>query len=323
MEQALFDPDAGYYSQHISTIGRRGDFSTSATLSSTLARAIAGWLQELWRSNPSLPRTVIEIGAGDGSLAQGILKHIGLLARQSLRYHIVEASAPLAKQQVSRLGKYRRCRWYPDMQQALAETGGEAIIISNELIDAFPVELLQWGQEKQCWCQLLLDHDGSHWITRAGKPVALPVNSSLATGHNLVNGQLVERHDSYIDWLGKWIRQWQRGEMLTIDYGDLFPQLYHRRPRGTLRAYFAQNRLESLSEILARPGRQDITADIDFSDLRARTAALGLKEIAYQKQLEFISSQKVNTTGDDPATNPHGAGSAFKVLWQRRTGLPG
>jgi hypothetical protein len=34
-----------------------------------------------------------------------------------------------------------------------------------------------------------------------------------------------------------WTPHWNSGAMLTIDYGDDFPQLYHRRPHGTLRAY--------------------------------------------------------------------------------------
>jgi len=320
MEMALFDADAGYYSRHINTIGRRGDFSTSATLSHTLSRAIARWLQNIWRANPSLPRTVIEIGAGDGSLAHGIIKYIGVFARHRIQYNIVEKSDPLIQQQVARLSKHRRCRWHTDMQQALTETGGRAIIISNELIDAFPAELLQWDQKNHCWNQLLLNHNGTHWETIAGNAVPLPANSSLKTEHNFADGQIIERHDSYIDWLEQWISQWQMGEMLTIDYGNSFPQLYHRQPKGTLRAYFAQNRLESMHEILARPGHQDITADVDFSDLRNRTASLNLKEIEYQSQLEFISEQKISVKNDDPATNPHGAGRAFKVLWQRRTG---
>ena len=318
MEMALFDAEAGYYSRHINTIGRSGDFSTSATLSHTLSRAIARWLQKIWRSNPSLPRTVIEIGAGDGSLAQGIINHIGLFARHRLQYIIVEKSDPLIQQQVARLSKHRRCRWHNDMQQALSDAGGRAVIISNELIDAFPAELLQWDQKKHCWHQLLLNHNGDHWETKAGNAVTLPSNSSLNTEHNFADGQIIERHDSYIEWLKEWINQWQMGEMLTIDYGNLFPQLYHRQPRGTLRAYFAQNRLESMNEILARPGHQDITADVDFSDLRNRTACLNLKEIVYQSQLDFISEQKISINDDDPVTNPHGAGRAFKVLWQRR-----
>ena len=319
MEKALFDPDAGYYSRHISTIGRRGDFSTSPTLSTSLSRGIAAWLKERWRENPALPRNVIEVGAGDGSLAQGILGNLGILARRKLKYHIVDTSGPLVKKQLAMLGKTRRCQWHHDIKKALAEAGGKAIIISNELVDAFPAELLQWHAKDRIWHQILLFHDGTHWSSRPGNPVNLPASSSLHGHHDFLTGQKVERHDSYLDWLSGWIPEWHLGEMLTIDYGGLFPGVYHRRPRGTLRAYFAQQRLESLTEIISRPGKQDLTADIDFSDLRARSKRLGLQEIAFQTQLEFITGQKIKADPGDPATDPEGAGDAFKVLWQRRS----
>ena len=107
--------------------------------------------------------------------------------------------------------------------------------------------------------------------------------------------------------------------MLSIDYGDEFPTLYERRPNGTVRAYFAQNRFEQIHEILARPGHQDITSDIDFTDIRNRLLIDGLKEIKYQTQAEFIADHEISASTGDPSTNPHGAGEAFKVLWHRKT----
>lgn len=318
MEKALFDPDAGYYSQNIATIGRRGDFSTTSTLSPSLSQAIAGWLQQCWRDNNPLPRTIIEIGAGDGSLAQEIIRHLGVCGRRKLHYHIVEISPPLRKQQLSRLGNKRKFQWHLDMIEALESAAGKALIISNELVDAFPAELLQWNADEKRWHDILLGHDGTQWITIPGSPVELPAASSLHGTHDFENGQRVERHDSYLKWLANWLPSWHLGEMLTIDYGNVFPEIYHRRPEGTLRAYFAQQRLESLTEILSRPGKQDLTADVDFSDLRTRTAQLGLREIAFQTQVEFIAGQQVKIDRQDPAINPHGAGNAFKVLWQRR-----
>ena len=45
MARALFDPERGYYTRHIRTVGSRGDFSTSATLSPSLRGAAAAWLK--------------------------------------------------------------------------------------------------------------------------------------------------------------------------------------------------------------------------------------------------------------------------------------
>jgi len=44
MQRALYDPQRGYYTARIRTVGARGDFSTTATLSTQLGKAIAAWL---------------------------------------------------------------------------------------------------------------------------------------------------------------------------------------------------------------------------------------------------------------------------------------
>ena len=72
MARALFDPQRGYYSRNIRTVGARGDFSTSATLSPDLGRSIAAWLKA-----QSGVRHVIEIGAGSGELMQQLKRSLG------------------------------------------------------------------------------------------------------------------------------------------------------------------------------------------------------------------------------------------------------
>src|SRR5690606_25664413 len=80
MELALHHPRHGYYARRISTVGAAGDFSTTPTLSPVLARAIASWLSE--RRDI---RDVVEVGAGDGSLAEAVLASIPWLKRRRLR----------------------------------------------------------------------------------------------------------------------------------------------------------------------------------------------------------------------------------------------
>jgi len=76
MQEALYHPRFGYYSSKIQNIGSKGDFSTSATLDEGLPQAIAAWIttrakERGWRCIP-----VIEIGAGSGTLARAILRHL-------------------------------------------------------------------------------------------------------------------------------------------------------------------------------------------------------------------------------------------------------
>ena len=69
---------------------------------------------------------------------------------------------------------------------------------------------------------------------------------------------------------------WREGAMLSIDYGGTTGEIYERRPQGTLRAYRGQQRLTG-AEAYELPGRQDITADVNFEDLESWARELGWK----------------------------------------------
>ncbi len=85
MRFALYHPDVGYYTRHIRGIGRRGDFTTAPGLSPLLGRAVAHWAVSL-RGNGGLlrPWNLIEIGAGDGALAESVCAALSPLARARL-----------------------------------------------------------------------------------------------------------------------------------------------------------------------------------------------------------------------------------------------
>jgi hypothetical protein len=67
-------------------------------------------------------------------------------------------------------------------------------------------------------------------------------------------------------------------------------------------------------------GRQDLTADINFTDYRAWASELGLRETFYDTQAAFLRSQRVtpHTPADDHLFHPEGAGGAFKVVVHAR-----
>ena len=105
--------------------------------------------------------------------------------------------------------------------------------------------------------------------------------------------------------------------MLTIDYGAATAEkVYHRRPGGTMRGYFRQERIEG-GGVYARFGRQDLTADVNFADLIAWGKEYGLDNSNLSTQQEFLT--RFAAGGCTMATED--VGSAFQVLEQRR-GLP-
>jgi SAM-dependent MidA family methyltransferase len=251
MQEALYHPKFGYYTTQIKEVGRRGDFTTWPARENNLAQAVAAWVRTM------RCRHVIEVGAGSGELGQAVIKALGWWKRP--QYHIVEISPVLENQQRAKLGE--KAHWHPSLAHAVAACDGEAIIISNELVDAFPCRVFQFKAE--AWQELALRiEDGKIQETWSD---AVPPDSTVTTG-NWPDGQRVEVHESYRRWLGENLANWRKGALLTIDYGDACPGVYHRRPRGTLRSYAHHQRLEG-ADVYGAFGLRDMTADVNFSDL--------------------------------------------------------
>jgi SAM-dependent MidA family methyltransferase len=258
MARALHDPRHGYYARNIRDIGGRGDFTTAPQLSEAPGKAIAAWLCGELRQTGV--RNVIEIGPGLGTLSQQVIRNLPFLLRLRTQFHLVESSPRLSERQKSQLGA--KVRHHTSIHSALKACSGEAIVFSNELVDAFAVRVFEKAGGQ--WCELALDHSAGRTVETLLPPANLPPSSAFS--RNFPEGQRVEIHDSYRMWLESWLPDWTRGAMLTIDYGDRVERLYHRRPKGTLRAYFLHQKSEG-PEIYLNPGLRDITADVNFTDL--------------------------------------------------------
>jgi SAM-dependent MidA family methyltransferase len=304
MRRALYDPQRGYYARRITGVGRRGDFTTAPMLSETPARAIAKWAAQALSETSC--RDLIEIGPGEGKLAAAVLKHLPWHLRWRIRLHLVETSSPLAEIQRKLLGK--RATWHESPASALAACHGRAVIFSNELVDAFPVR--RFRKTRDGWQEIAVSFDADGIATESLMPPApLPESSGFSETHQV--SQCIEIHDSYRHWLTEWLPMWKSGRMLTIDYGSTADTLYQRRPNGTVRAYLLQQRLEE-PYIYQNIGRQDLTADVNFTDLMKWG-----EEWATDQSLESFGTF-LKDTSDHALTDEHGAGGSFLVLDQKR-----
>lgn len=305
MQEALYHEKYGYYTANIKGIGRGGDFTTWPALQSSLAGAIADWLLQ---HRPARKFHLIEVGAGGGHLAESLLRIIGWWNRP--HYHIVEISPVLRAAQRKRVG--RSVIWHDSMAAAVAASGGEALIISNELVDAFPCRVFQ--KQEAGWRELALRIEDGRAV-EAWRESPLPESSVFA--HDWPIGQRVEVQPSFASWQKEWVSAWRAGRMLTIDYGDRSPDIYQRRRNGSLRAYAHQQRLEG-SGVYNGFGRRDLTVDVNFTDLVHWGEQNGLKTFGLTSLAQFIGSRRE----DDPISQtlhaPGGAGQAFLVLDQGR-----
>lgn len=332
MSVALYHDQFGYYTTGIKNIGGpRGDFATSVTVSNKLGSSIAQWLIDENKNIKSRSPFwhCVEVGAGDGSLAKSILDSLPPRWRTSCRYHIVEKSPVLRSLQQEKLSSYKvlfksQVKWHDDMDSVL-KTTPHFHVVSNELVDAFPVTLLQWKDNS--WKKVFLKlednglfesfHDVSRHELSGLTTIAEPLNWPNESPQP---NQRCEVHFSYREWLHSWVPRWNSGSMLTIDYGEKFPHIYDKKIKGTLRAYFQHQRVQG-QDVYSRFGNQDITCDVNFSDLEHWGAELELNPDPLMSQSEFMHKfckSNLLEENDSYISDQEKAGNAFKVLVQRK-----
>ena len=114
MNLVLNDINNGYYGSGRANIGSRGDFVTSPSMSDDfaflLSKQINEWLiQVKIKSNSDDKLSVIEFGAGDGSLISGLLEYFFIDDKKILKnvcFIIIEPNKGMIKKQQKKLKKY-------------------------------------------------------------------------------------------------------------------------------------------------------------------------------------------------------------------------
>lgn len=256
---ALHHPQDGYYTRNVRTIGSRGDFTTVPQLTPALGLAIGRWLRDESDRRGWKRFNVIECGPGSGALASAVMKSFGWFGKRKVDLHLVETSEPLRAEQQKRV----RGTWHSTIEEALAAGEGRALVYHNEFFDAFPCRVFR--KEADGWSELHLEViEGK--LQEIFLPPTRPLPASTVFARGCTTGQRVEVFQSVHEWMRGMAASWISGATLVVDYGGSANQIYQRRPAGTLRAYRSQQRLTG-DAVYEMPGRQDITADVNFDDL--------------------------------------------------------
>ncbi len=311
MAHALYDPEHGYYAAQVVNVGRTGDFSTAATLCPAFGEALAHWAAKRAREDfPQGHFAIIEVGAGNGQLAENFLKAWRNRGIPATAYIAVENSPPL-RASLNERAKSCDFQVMDSLKDALKQCSGRAIIFHNELVDAFPARQLCWDGED--WREVGLRLQSDQLIE--GLLRFTDAVDADAPGR-VRPGQRIFIHPSYHAWLREQLAGWEAGRMLTIDYGAAYPA-------SECRAYRGQERIEG-NAIYANAGQQDITCDINFTDLQRWGEQLGRPTVGLAPQAEFLETWLPDLAARrerDEAlaflANPFGAGGAFLMLEQR------
>lgn len=337
MEQALYHPQAGYYTVHQDRLGREGDFYTSVHVSYLFGAMLARQVAEMYRiMGCPQPFIVIEFGAGDGMLARDILSWLAGKHRdcfQDLQYRIVEISARLVTRQQATLAEYvHKVNWV-DKKELIRQGPVDGVALSNELIDAFPVHLLKYSSRgwQEAWVDI--DREGKLAKRWQGPSRDFHDYFALLAWQPRQEGQVVEANLAALDWLEAVASILQRGFVITIDYGYLVEELDDPRfLDGTLLCYY---RHKVVNDPLSNVGWQDITSHANFTALMAGGKQLALETTAFMSQSKFLLNLGImqaveEMAGEDTGEAhkqalavkklafPGGMGETFKVLIQHK-----
>jgi len=322
MAAALYDAQDGYYARGAS-IGERGDFVTSPYVSPAFAASIARRLAE---DAAKLPGAIdfVEVGAGEGKFLEDLTRVLareapGVLAR--LRPVAIDRS-PAARRALSARAIKPAPRFLESAEQ-LAERSVTGWIFSNELYDALPV--VRVAGTDQGLDELRVDTEGDRFVwSRARAPEAY--REYLASFDvKLEAGQVGEISFAAGPLHRRLARALERGRIVAFDYGHTARVLYHPEARrnGTLAVHFAGFRR---GDPLSRPGEVDLTAHVNWDDLRRAGEEEGLTTVAIERQGHYLAEAGIFDFAADEKekwrvyrlVDPEGMGEELSVLIQSR-----
>jgi SAM-dependent MidA family methyltransferase len=284
MDMALYYPGLGYYTSRDLIIGKKGDFYTSPHLHKAFGAMIGRQLKEMWElmGSPSGFHAV-EIGGGAGYLCKDILDYLeGSEFLKILTFTIVELNPVMMENQKKILSSHpEKVRWVSSLSGL---SGIRGCIFSNELLDAFPVHLVQMD-------------DGLKEIhVGVKRDTFIEINKKVSSLRVIkyLNAFLPSIPWVYRTEVNLRIRDWLReideilvqGFILSIDYGYTAREYYDEdRSHGTLMCY---DRHRVNEDPFENVGKQDITAHLNFSSLKRWGDEIGLKTLGYCAQGTYL-----------------------------------
>jgi len=342
MQAALYDEQEGYYCRPgLVRQGRAGDYRTAPETSPLFAATFAWYFSklfaELFFEQGSPPTwTIFEAGAGGGEFAYGILGSFKADYPEvfsATSYVIDEVSPATRHRAAERLSEFTERLTFQRLDK-IDHPAHAGVCFSNELIDAFPVHRVIMRNGKLSELCVGLGQNDFVWVER--DPDQRVAEYCQRIELRLSEGQIAEINLEAEDFISRAAGLFARGFLVTVDYGAGRSELLDSPDRfaGTLRAF---HRHHLIDNVLARPGEQDLTTTVDWTQIKEAGGRAGLRTIRFERLDQFLLSEGILqqlsemlrrtqnqveslrlSTSAREMIMPHGLAASFQVLVQEK-----
>lgn len=298
MEIALYGP-GGFF--QTPPVGPRGHFVTSPHVHPfVFAHCVRDALIEAWFAlgEPD-PFPVVELGAGDGTLASSLLRAFGELPAPEPAYSAVEISdgarAALSASGFATASAIGRLESF------------EGVAFANELLDNLPFLVVRGGPDGPV--EVRVGVEGSSFVEVEVPWTGHPAPPRLGTGETTTvpTGAFALLED-----LARVLR---RGYVLAIDYGT---------PEGAAGGVRGFREHRQVADVLSDPGGTDVTAGVDLSMVVAHARSLGLcafEPVTQAAAMKALGHGRWERTMRETQSmlQAEGRGSAAVRVWEGRS----
>jgi NADH dehydrogenase [ubiquinone] 1 alpha subcomplex assembly factor 7 len=330
MQACLSDAASGAYASR-QPIGGAGDFITAPEISQIFGELLGLWAVAVWQSMGE-PRavTVAELGPGRGTLMADALRAWRGVRKflDAVSVALIETSPVMVEAQRNTLREAPvPLRWYARLDEL---PDGPLILLANEFIDALPVR--QFVRRGGAWRERLVANDRSGGFCFTEGDMVTLGNQAGDLPDQAPDGSILETRPAARALLCELARRAALAPLaaLIIDYG------HDESGFGdTLQAV----RDHRFAVTLADPGSADLSAHVDFADLKRQASALGLAPYGPMAQGEFLlrlglgerrnrllqrataAQAEAIASGASRLVDPKQMGVLFKVLALTNAGL--
>lgn len=278
VELCLYHPEDGYYTGGSGARARHADYITSPAISPTFGWALGRLAREVARTAGASRVAVVDVGCGDGSLIRAMAESCGV----GPRYVGIDRSLSFVPDDLRGGGRI-------SFDTSIDAIPGDALtfVVSNELFDAIPYSRVVRREGGMRELGVTLADGRLEWCELAPPPWLDDYFSRHAV--ELRVGQFADVTPEWGRAYGEICKRIDRGLVVTFDYGFPSKQLFDPRIRmyGTAAAYRGH---EVHRDLFADPGRQDLTAHVNFDDLEAAGIAAGFSSLLFTRQARFLLS---------------------------------